>query len=130
MAKDNRQLTEEPEEIELEEDEIPFSPDSLKVLNSARKGKVHKFVLIRKGARVACLVVFKRGEYTQFVKDAKKVSTGTVFYGTVTGGGNQVQFRLSAADGFVKPPVKKKILRDFLTAEAELSLVVTFEMTK
>ncbi|MFO0905423.1 MAG: hypothetical protein U0939_20610 [Pirellulales bacterium] len=130
MANDDRQLTEEVEKLELDEDEIPFTPDSLKVLNSARKGKLHKFVLIRKGARVACLVVFKRGEYTQFIKDAKQVSTGTVFYGTVTGSGNKVEFRLSAADGFEKPPVKKKILRDFLNDEAGVSLVVSFEMTK
>jgi hypothetical protein len=130
VAQNDRQLAEDVKQSELDEDEIPFTPESLKVLNSARRGKVHKYVLIRKGARVACLVVFKRGEYTQFVKDAKEVSLGTVFYGTVTGSGNKVEFRLSAADGFDKPPVKKKILRDFLNAQAGVSLTVSFELTK
>ncbi len=127
MAKDNVRDDDELDN-EIDESSLPLSPESLKAITSARKGKVHYFVLIRKGARVGCLVVFKRGEFNQHIKDAKDVCTGTAFYGTVTGSGNQIAFQLSKADGFDKAPVKKKILRDFLNEHAGLALVVSFEI--
>lgn len=113
---------------DLDEDEQPLSDDSLKALQDVRKGKSRGFVLLRKGAKILCLVVYKRGNAEKYVKEAKKQGTGQVFFGVVAGKGTNLTFRLSRRDGFDKDPVKKLVLRDFLNDEGDIKAKPIFEI--
>lgn len=114
----------------MAEDEVEkLSEDTLEHLDQVRKGKPRKFVMLCKGPKILGLIVFKKGPYEKHIKAAKKsAGSGTPYFGIVDGGGPNINFKLSRADGFDKEPVKTTVLKSFLAEEAEYKAMPVIEI--
>ncbi|MCE9603732.1 MAG: hypothetical protein K8U03_02390 [Planctomycetia bacterium] len=98
---------------------MAVSPETKDFLDEAKKGKPRKFVMLVKGTTIVSLVVYKKGNATKFIKQAKEDGKGIPCFGLITGRGMDLNFQLAVSDGFEKPPIKDLILKKFLEEEAE-----------
>lgn len=108
----------------------PISEDSIDLLSDARKGKSRKFLMLVKGVDVVALTLFKKGSHTKHLTEAKKVGSGQVYFGVVTGQGLDLTFSLATADGFEKAPVKNTTLKEFLSEHADMTCKPEIEIVK
>jgi hypothetical protein len=93
---------------------LGIGEDTLEQLEQVKKGKPRKFVMICKGPTVVSLVVFKKGSFEKYKKQAKEGGKGQIYFGVVNGDGMEIIFQLARADGFDKQPVKGPVLKSFL----------------
>lgn len=103
--------------------------ESCNELEQVRKGKTRKFVLLCKGPAIVSLVVYKKGSVEKFKKQAKESGTGQIYFGIVEGPAPEVKFKLAAADGFDKDPVKPLALKQYLE-EAGFKFKPVFELVE
>jgi hypothetical protein len=89
--------------------------ESKKFLGDVKKGKPRKFVLIKDGAEIDKLYVFKKGPFERYVKMARQQGVrGEAYWGIVLGNGLDIHFELSRSDGFSTPPGPNVKLKEFL----------------
>ena len=111
------------------ENSLANDKESCNELEQVRKGKARKFVLLCKGPAIVSLVVYKKGSVEKFKKQAKESGTGQVYFGVVEGPAPDVRFKLAAADGFDKDPVKPLALKQYLE-EAGFKFKPVFELVQ
>ncbi len=104
-----------------------LSDETINFIENAKPAKPRRFVMVTKGAQVLNLVIFKKGNLQNYIKEAKEAGTGVVSHGVFSGGGKNLVFQLAQADGFDAAPVKNQVLKAFL-AEQGLDFKPTFEI--
>lgn len=102
--------------------------ETKKHLESVKKGKPRRFVMICKGINILSLIVYKKGSLETFKKQAKAEGRGQFYHGVVDGKGQDIVFKLLRSDGFEKPPGKTRTLKSFLKDEAELQFKPLYEI--
>lgn len=118
-------------EVDDDEDDslAPLGDGTADFLQEVKKGKPRRFLLICKGNKVRFLQVKKKGIKQSEVTGAKKLGyKGEVFIGVITGGGQNLVFNLSLADGYTAEPCKEKSLKDFLADQADFKCHPTFAL--
>jgi hypothetical protein len=102
--------------------------ESIEQLDQVRKGKSRKFVMVTKGTNILNLIVFKRGTYEKYRKQALSAGPGQVCTGIVEGKGQDITFKIAETDGFSKEPVKALTIRTFLEEKADFKCKPSFEV--
>jgi hypothetical protein len=102
--------------------------ESIEQLDQVRKGKSRKFVMVTKGTNILNLIVFKKGTYEKYRKQALSAGPGQVCTGIVEGKGQDITFKIAETDGFSKEPVKALTIRTFLEEKADFKCKPSFEV--
>ncbi|MGC3967644.1 MAG: hypothetical protein QM775_09815 [Pirellulales bacterium] len=102
--------------------------ESIDQLEQVRKGKPRKFVMVTKGTNILNLIVFKKGTYEKYRKQALSAGPGQICTGIVEGKGPEITFKISETDGFSKEPVKAMTIRTFLEEKADYKCKPSFEV--
>ena len=101
---------------------MPVDAESKKFLEEVKKGKPRRFAMACKGVKILSLIVYKKGTEEKYKKQIKKQDgAGQFFGGVVSGKGKDIVFEL-LADDYDKPPGKDVLLKQYLEAEAGMSL--------
>lgn len=101
----------------MSDEVIGLDDDSVSELEQAKKGKPRMFVMLCKGVKILKMFVFRKGQPSTYVQQAKKEGfKGAVYSGVVKGQGQDLTFELAKAEGYDSPPGKELVLKDFLKA--------------
>jgi hypothetical protein len=109
---------------------MPVSDETKDFLEEAKKGKTRKFVMLVKGTSITSFIVYKKGNATKFIKQAKEDGQGLPYFGIITGKGMDLNFQLAVDDGFDKKPIKDLILKKFLEDEADFKCKPLLEIVQ
>ncbi|ADB16947.1 hypothetical protein Psta_2277 [Pirellula staleyi DSM 6068] len=104
---------------------MPLDADSIKCLETVKRGTPARFVAASKGGKIVGCVVYRKGGYDGHAKRAKE-SGGTLCFGVVNGTGAALVFNLARADKFEAAPTKDLALREYVNEGNDLKLKPVF----